>query len=360
MRFSRVDVVTCRGRVRGVRGAIETWSERAGLLLRLVARDGRVGQGEASPLPRYSRDTLESAERALSRTDFDSLPAAERGEPVTRYLGRLAKETASLPPSAAFAVETALLDLLGQERGAPLWSLFDARGSDPVPLGRFVGGADDASVVSAAAAAAREGTHTIKVKIAGPLLGPQLDALALVRDEIGDVRLRLDANQTFTTESVAGELERLRPLNPELVEEPAPLEAMISQPHVPVPWALDESLQDTSAFARVEPHLARLTCAAVVLKPMALGGFFACLELARRARAHALSVTLSHLFDGPVALAAAAHLAIALGSRSHASGLAVHGGLAAWPEIPLPFLDPTSIVATSRPGLGISLLEPAQ
>ncbi|HVW26602.1 MAG TPA: enolase C-terminal domain-like protein [Polyangiaceae bacterium] len=357
VRFARIDVLRYGGRARGARGAVETWSERAGLLLRLATRDGRVGQGEASPLPRYSPDTLEAAERALKRTDFEALPVAAPGEAGAPYLERLAAATTALPPSAAFAVETALLDLLGQERGVPIWALIDGAREVPVPLCALIGGADDARVVPAALAAAARGAHTIKTKIAGPALGPELDVLARVRDSIGERPLRLDANRTFTGDTVATELERLVPLNPELVEEPAPPDALLSLPASKIPLALDESLQDPAAFDRFEPHLERLRCVALVLKPMALGGFSACLRLSRRAQAADLDVTLSHLFDGPVALAAAAHLAIAAGSRTRASGLDAHGGLDAWPRVPLPFLDSTRILAASRPGLGLDLLE---
>jgi L-alanine-DL-glutamate epimerase-like enolase superfamily enzyme len=323
----------------------------------LVTPDGRVGQGEASPLPRYSPDTLASAQAALERVDFGKLPDAERGETASTYLERLAETTSSLPASAAFAVETALLDLLGQERGTPIWALFDDAREDPVPLCAMIGGADEESVVSAALTAATRGTHTIKVKIAGPILGPQLHALARVREAIGERYLRLDANQTFTADTFATELERLRPLAPELIEEPAPLAALISRPAPPVPIALDESLQDPSALDRVAPHLRRLGCVAVVLKPMALGGFSVCMRLARRARTNGLDVTLSHLFDGPVALAAAAHLAVAVGSRARASGLSAHAGLEAWPRVSLPFLDSTMVLATSSAGLGLPPLK---
>ncbi len=60
----------------------------------------------------------------------------------------------------------------------------------------------------------------------------------------------------------------------------------------------------------------------LVLKPMALGGFAACLELARIAAAAGGAVLVSHLFDGPVGLAAAAHL----GFRLARAGAALRPG----------------------------------
>ena len=90
----------------------------------------------------------------------------------------------------------------------------------------------------------------------------------------------------------------------------------------------------------------------MVLKPMILGGLSRWLELGRRAGALDLGVVVSHSFDGPVALAAAAALALALPTRI-AQGLAPHSGLAAWPPIPLP-LTHAALQVWSTPGLGLA------
>ena len=83
---------------------------------------------------------------------------------------------------------------------------------------------------------------------------------------------------------------------------------------------------------------------------MVLGGLSHCLELGRRARALNLGVVVSHSFDGPVALAAAAALALAL-PAGIAQGLAPHAGLSAWPPIPLPIVG-AKLQAWSGAGLG--------
>jgi L-alanine-DL-glutamate epimerase-like enolase superfamily enzyme len=337
------------------------WSAREGVLLRLVGSDGVTAQGEASPLPGYSGDNLAATRSALEGVEWARVPDAEPGETIVQYLERLATPLAALTPSARFAAETALLDRVGQRRGAPVWALFDAPGADTaVPLSALIGNADDAAVATRAAEAMARGIRTVKVKIAGPRLGEQCAALARVRAAIGDAALRLDANGSFARESAARELGPLRELSPELVEEPVSPVDLAALGTLPIPLALDESLQDAGALERLAPVLPRLGCVAVVLKPMALGGFSACLRLARAARTLGLDVTVSHLFDGPVALAAAAHLSLVIASRTRASGLDVHAGLAAWPALELALLSPTSVIAGSRPGLGVApLKEPA-
>ena len=91
----------------------------------------------------------------------------------------------------------------------------------------------------------------------------------------------------------------------------------------------------------------------LVLKPTLLGGMCACLALARDAAARGLSVVVTHVFDGPVALAAAAELAAALPGRVLACGLDRHGGLAAWPDVAIPQLGPDYVASAGRPGLGL-------
>jgi hypothetical protein len=89
-----------------------------------------------------------------------------------------------------------------------------------------------------------------------------------------------------------------------------------------------------------------------VLKPMLLG-LLGALDLALAARAAGLDLVLSHTFDGPRAMAAARSLALALGQRRYADGLAAHAALEAWPEpIPSHVVAPT-ISGWTSPGLGI-------
>ena len=58
-----------------------------------------------------------------------------------------------------------------------------------------------------------------------------------------------------------------------------------------------------------------------MLKPMALGGVLSALALARRAQQAGVGAYVTTLLDGPIARAAAAHLAAAIPQGDWASGL---------------------------------------
>src|SRR5260221_11647862 len=100
MRITRADVVAYGGVVEGARSATLRWDARKGILLRVVGRDGLVGQGEASPLPGYSKDDLDAARRSLQRLDWETLVEADDGETPGMYLERLAPALEHLPPSS--------------------------------------------------------------------------------------------------------------------------------------------------------------------------------------------------------------------------------------------------------------------
>jgi o-succinylbenzoate synthase len=253
-------------------------TRRESLLVTLRDATGRPGVGEASPLPGYSPDTLEECRRELSLQNPDPSQA--------QCL------------AVRFALETALL-ALGQLRlPAPKREL------GAIPRCVLCVTPDDA------ARAVHDGAHTIKLKIDGRTpFGDDLARIVAVRRTIGTaVPLRLDANGTLPVDEAAAMLTALAPQRPELIEEPVPApdlaRAFGNASSTPVPIALDESLQ------HLLPGQLPPQAAALVLKPMALGGLLRCLAFA--AAAPHLPVVVTHLYDGPIALAATATLACVL------------------------------------------------
>jgi L-alanine-DL-glutamate epimerase-like enolase superfamily enzyme len=191
----------------------------------------------------------------------------------------------------------------------------------------------------------------VKLKI-GRDLARELDVISALRATFGDrIALRLDANQSFSSEDANRAMRALEPFAPELLEEPS-AEWDRLQPRIPL--ALDESLIAMQP-ERVRGLAARGIVSALILKPMALGGFSRCLALARLAEELGLAISVTHLFDGPIALAAAAELALALPGRLLPCGLDRHAGLGAWPPIAVPQLKDAELVPHEGAGLGVEV-----
>jgi L-alanine-DL-glutamate epimerase-like enolase superfamily enzyme len=246
------------------------------------------------------------------------------------------------------------LDLIARRRGVPLWRLLARAPVEPLAVSALVLVADPERTAEEARRLVARGYRTLKRKLGGPSrLDDDRRALAALRDAVGDsVRLRLDANGSFSTNDAPAVLRTLAPLDVEFVEEPVPTGEIAALREADVPLAFDESLggeawRTASAGARFGPWIA------AVLKPTVLGGLVACCHLATRLRSAGIAVTVSHAFEGPIALAAAAHLALAVADRTHASGIARHVGLGAWPDVPLEGFGEPILEPPDRAGLGL-------
>ncbi len=293
--------------------------EREYLLLAVRERGGAIGFGEASPLPGYSRETvaacaraLDGAHRRLSATSGERLPRLPQ-----------------LPAAACFALETALLDLAGQ-----LWGTSAAqclRGAAPlseVPLNGLVTGATASIRLTSALKLEKRGFKAVKLKLDPDASWErQLRELETLRRRLGaGVALRLDANGAWPVPTARRRLEELQALDLELVEEPVHGRALLRLGQTATPWAADESLSIPGLGG---PLVRAKGCAAVVIKPAMLG-LGASRKLAEQAARCGRGVIVTHLFDGPVALAATRQLALSLRDPPLACGLDSHPGARAW------------------------------
>jgi o-succinylbenzoate synthase len=334
----------------GVRSAAGEWNERRALLLTLESDGGVLGRGEAAPLPGYSPDLLEACHEALAALRPEALGDVEREPDALQMLARGLEHVPLSLPAARFALETALLDLAGKLRGVPAWRLLGEPEAASLPLAALIGAAGDRRLEQRAEHALERGISTLKVKLG--VHSPELELAALGRLRAAlpaAVKLRLDANQSL---SVA-RLPVLAAFSPEFVEEPLPSRELWELSGSPVALALDESLQGADE-RELRELLSLPALSAVVLKPMALGGIVRCLTLGRAARERGLGVVVSHLFDGPIGLAAAALVALHAGSPERAMGLDRHAGLALWSGLDVPALTPASVRSWTEPGFGVA------
>ena len=326
---------------------------RQGLRLYLWGGDGPPGLGECCPLPGYSPDSLFACERALAGLTLADVSSAD----LAALKGAVPVSATELP-AARFGLETALVDRASRKMGlsAARW-LANAAGQhlhSHVELAALVAGNSPENLVAAARGAIAAGHGTIKVKLRPADFWEQDRAgLIALRSALGDsVRLRLDMNRAWTLRQ-AVLLEQLVEFNPEFVEEPFEAGVLEQLEASPVPLALDESLQQRYALDYFSPYLSRLNIRVVVFKPMALGGISRCISMAARARLLGLNVVISHLFDGPIALAAAGALALVIGSPELAQGLSPHPALSIDPLHAVRDVRLGRLWCTDEPGLAL-------
>lgn len=312
------------------RGAARGRTERAGLVLEVRTADGLVGRGEASPLPGMSPETLDEARAELAAFVARGRFALANEQTVFT----LADTVAS--PAARFAVETALLDALAQANRTSISGLFDDQVAAPVSaLDEAVArmreivegdpaitlaverGPASAIVVDNAddaAAAVRAGGRCLKIKVGDQSIADDVARVQAIATVAPGATLRLDANRRWPREQAIANLARFAGLPIEFVEEPCPGAHELLRLALPLPIALDESLDTLSTdeiFAALEsPHLG-----ALILKPTLLGGFAPCIALAALARFANKPAIVTHTLESEVGRAAVAELACVIHGR---------------------------------------------
>ena len=325
-----------------------------------------MGLGEASPLPGLSLDDVAAVERALNRFDVRAAnqalfaleeappahPAARRarlGSAVELVLG----DAALAVPSAVFAIETALADLASQRADRPLsaWLAPDTL-LEPISRSVLIGALDDGAIERALAALERGAAH-VKLKVRGADLEDELERLRAVAGALsGRAAIRLDMNGAEDPEGARRAAFVYARAGASVVEEPTAGASLLSLGELALPWLADESLV---LVALRRAFLEATACAGLVLKPTLLGGLAVCLDLAERSRGAGKSVVVTHAFDGPVALAAAAELALAC--QADLAGLDAHAALGeGWSDriATLPGRGaPLAVVPAELPGLAL-------
>ena len=323
-----------------LRNATREWARRESALLELTRNGEVLGRGEVTPLPGYGPDTLEQAIAGLRNLDARRLESTLAQASID--LDEFSPLLDELSSSATFALECAVLDAVGKRRGIPVWQLLadDASNAAPPP--------DPCQLRTLSEVAARETAlrGCAKFKI-GRDVPREVEVLRQIAARSPELSIRLDANRSLPPTSIDVVLAELAALQPEFVEEPCPLRQLGTPRRLPIPLALDESLQSEQDLDLVRCWLNAGQVTALVLKPMAIGGIAKALRWSRVAAAAGAKVVVSHCFDGAISMAAYRHLARALSANALAPGLAAHAGALLWNE----FVDVPDDL--SKPGLGL-------
>ncbi|MFI8416873.1 o-succinylbenzoate synthase [Serratia sp. NPDC078593] len=253
---------------------------REGLLVHLQQGE-RQGWGEIAPLPGFSHETLAQAQQAL----LAWLPS---------WLAGTAPGDSELP-SVAFGLSCAVAEL---EQRLPL----DANYSK-APL--CTGDPDELF----AQLAALPGEKVAKVKVGlyeavrdGMIVNMLLEALP-------DLRLRLDANRSWTPAKAAGFAKYINPAWRDRIaflEEPCKTRdesrAFAQETGIAIAW--DESVREPGFVVQAEPGVA-----AIVIKPTLTGSLSRCQQWVQQAQQAGLTAVISSSLESSLGLSQLARVA---------------------------------------------------
>lgn len=253
---------------------------RDGLLV-CLREDGREGWGEISPLPEFSRETLTEAQQAAEAWITAWCQGSDPAE--------------SPLPSVAFGLSCALAELddtlpqILNTRKAPLCT------GDP----------DDLIL----ALDAMEGEKIAKVKVG--LYEAVRDGMVvnLLLEAVPDLRLRLDANRSWTRAKADGFAKYVAPEHRariDFLEEPCktPEESLCYARDTGIAIAWDESVREPGFTVKAQPGVA-----AIVIKPTLTGSITRCRELITAAHREGLQAVISSSVESSFGLTQLARLA---------------------------------------------------
>lgn len=287
---------------------------RDGLFVHLQQGD-RQGWGEVSPLPGFSRESLEEAEAALRAW---SLAWRDGEMPLLPGL-----------PAVDFGISCALAELDG--------SLPEEANYRAAPL--CTGDPDDLFAVLAA----MPGEKVAKIKVG--LYEAVRDGMVanLLLEAIPDLRLRLDANRAWTPLKAQQFAKYVNPAYRDRIaflEEPCktPADSLAFARETGIAIAWDESLREDDFAWIAEPGVR-----AVVIKPTLTGSIAKVREQVETAHALGLTAVISSSIESSLGLTQLARIA-ALFTPDTVPGLDTLNLMQAqllrsWPGNSLPCLD---------------------
>jgi L-Ala-D/L-Glu epimerase len=300
-------------------------SARELLLLRLEARDGTVGFGEAAPFEPYD------------------------GVPLERAVAALTGGGGRRPPQARAAEEIARLDLHARQEERPV---AEPR-KDSLAVNMTLAAGPPGEVADQARAGLRAGYACFKLKVGLPDDAERVEA---VREAVGPwPALRVDANGAWSVDEAVHAIRSIEGNDLEFVEQPCGTLRELAEVRQRVSPAIaaDESVSSLRELRRAVELDA---CDVVNVKVAGAGGFGPARELLREARAAGLGAFLSSTLDGPWGIAASLQLAAA-------EDLTLACGLATLPLFDSPLgraLPPPragTLSVPAGPGLGVSIEE---
>ena len=323
-------------------------------LVEVVTDDGRSGWGETCPLgPVYQPHHALGARAALAQLG-PGLLGLDLSSP--RAVARRMDQLLAGHGYAKAALDTAVLDLLGQQLGVPVSTLLGGALVDLVPVYHSITVASPEHSVHAARAAVDRGHRRIQVKIAGRDLTQDVDTVRRVSETIGDrARLVVDPNRAMTV-AHAVQFDRLCADLPFVLEQPCntveEMEQLRGRLHHPV--FLDENTEDVNMVLRA---ISAGIADGFAFKVTRLGGPTTTALARDLCALRSLPHTVDDSWAGDVIAAACLHLAATVDPRllegvwvadDHIAGGAGHYD----PDHPITVTDGQVSVPTT-PGLGV-------
>ncbi len=282
------------------------------MLVRIEAKNGAVGWGEAVTMPTPKGENLANVSRAMA--GMVSYLAGKDARSHAALVAALGSRR-GVSHAALSAVDMALLDLVGQSSGLSVGSLLGGRLRDHVTPMWLIGSPTIEADLAEARLQQRRGYTFFKIKVGAKPLRASIETTNALRRALGPrVELCADANMNLTPRAAAQYVRGVGPAKLLYFEQPfatGEVKAMARLARLTrTPLAVDEAVGGVSDI--VAHHAAR-AAHGVAIKSITLGSLAATVAAAAVADALGMAVNISaKIAESSIGAAALLHVASAL------------------------------------------------
>jgi muconate cycloisomerase len=288
------------------------------VVVRISDGDGTVGWGEARPSHRWSYETEESVVSTIRTYLAPVLTGRDEADLAGLHAAMdavIAPGSQIGQPIAKSAVDLALHDLLGKQRGLSLGAMLGRPASEAVLLGYVVSAQTVDEAVQQVKEGMNKGYHGFKVK-AGIHPETDLEMIQEVKRHAGGKPVWVDANQGWDFTSAVRLACEMAALGVAAVEQPLAAGNLTGYAELirrsDVPIVLDESV---SSPRELLTHIRMGAIGGLVIKLCRVGGIYWARQMAEMAVAADLPLLGSGLTEGRIGLSAGAAFFGAFGIR---------------------------------------------
>ncbi len=273
----------------------QIFTNRSGIIIKLISDNGSVAFGEASPLPGFSNETtvdvineIEQINKTLLLNNIDS----------SFFLNKTDFDDFIKSPSLKFGFEQAVAGILLQNK--PVIKIFNRKLNNNIKVNGIVGLLNKDLFKKKFTEYVKEGFSTIKLKIGRKNFADDLRIIQFANSIGGEkIKLRLDVNGLWTYDSAVKYFEKLNFDNIEYVEQPVnkteDLIRLAEQTDIQI--AADESIININSAKNL---IKNSNIKYFVVKPTLLGGLKNTIELIKLADENNKKIIISSSLESVV------------------------------------------------------------
>lgn len=270
--------------------------ERKGFIIQLKSSSGKIGIGDAAPLPELGSEKYEEAESALNKIKLKFQIDLIQFE---KNLNEILSPFSNMP-TLRHGIEQAFINLICKEKNYSLNELFNRYSRKEINVNAVIGFKSVKDSAETAINFVKEGYKVLKIKIGRKSFNEDLNCLKEIRSSVGgSIKLRIDANGKWTLSEAANNLKKLESLNLEYVEQPVRGQKNLIElsKNTSIPIAVDESIRTEKDAINL---IAKKAASVLILKPMMLGGIIPTLKIIRLAEENGIKSVITSSFESVI------------------------------------------------------------